>query len=74
MTLIEIRQSVAHLENAIKENLLMSLVLAIATILVVLFFGGLMLEAFLEKRKERQKAEALERLHKHLNRLPSVKS
>jgi predicted lysophospholipase L1 biosynthesis ABC-type transport system permease subunit len=74
MSIAEIKQGVAHLEATMGENMLITVVLIIAVGLALLLFGGLLLDAYIEKRRERQKAQAVERLHKHLQSLPSSKS
>jgi hypothetical protein len=48
--------------------------LIIAGFLAFLLLGGLALDTILERRRLRQKAQAVERLQKHLASLPSTKS
>ena len=74
MRLSDVKQSVGHLLSSLGENPLLTVVLIIAAGLAALLFGGLLLDAFIEKRRARQKAKAVERLHKHLASLPNSKS
>jgi len=57
-----------------QENPLAVWGLIIAGLLAFLLLGGLLLDTILEKRKLRQKAQAFERLQKHLASLPGSKS
>jgi hypothetical protein len=69
-----IKQLAGHWEAVVGDNLMVALVLGFALLLAVLVFGGLLLDFIIQKRRDRAKAKAVERLHKHLQSLPSVKS
>jgi hypothetical protein len=74
MNLGEIKQHVGAFERTLEENPLAVWGLIIAGLLAFLIFGGLLLDTILEKKRLRQKAQAVERLQKHLASLPSTKS
>ncbi|MDB6023299.1 MAG: hypothetical protein JWQ04_3156 [Pedosphaera sp.] len=74
MRLSSVKQSIGQLEATLADNPVMTVVLIIAIGLAVLILGGVLLDTFLEKRRARQKAKAVERLHKHLASLPNTKS
>jgi hypothetical protein len=74
MTLSEIKQEAGHFETAMADNVALTLIVGLAVVLAALFLGGLMLDAFLSWKKERDKVKAVERLRKHLDSLPGIKS
>jgi p-aminobenzoyl-glutamate transporter AbgT len=74
MNLGGIKQQVGAFERTMQENPLAVWGLIIAGLLAFLLLGGLLLDTILEKRKLRQKAQAFERLQKHLASLPGSKS
>jgi hypothetical protein len=74
MNLGTIQQSIRHFEMMLSDNPLAMWGLIIGGILAFLIFGGLLLDIALDKRRERQKIKAVERLHKHLQSLPGSKS
>jgi hypothetical protein len=74
MSISEIKQHVANLEQAMDDNPLAMWGLILASLLVLLVFGGLIFHALLDRKREREKIKAVERLHKHLQSLPSSKS
>jgi hypothetical protein len=74
MKLSEIKQTVGHLQTSASENPLVAGAIVAAVLLIVVVLGGLLLDGFLEWKHQRQKAKAVERLQKHLQSLPSIKS
>ena len=74
MSLSEIKQHVGNLEQTMDDNPLAMWGLLLAGLLVLLVFGGLIFDALLQRKREREKIKAVERLHKHLQSLPSSKS
>jgi len=74
MSLTHIKHAVADIQASLSDNPTAVWILAIAGVLAFLVFGGLLLNAYFDWRHERQKAQAVERLHKHLQSLPSQKS
>jgi len=70
----DIQQMAGHWQVALGENLPVVLLLAFAVMLAGLVFGGLLLESLIQKKRDRAKAKAVERLQKHLESLPSIKS
>ena len=71
---MDVKQSVGNLETTFQENPLVGILLVVGILLALLVFGGLLLDMFIEKRRARQKARAVERLHKYLEELPGSKS
>jgi hypothetical protein len=74
MKVSDIRQMAGHWQAVVGDNLMVALLLAFALLITVLIFGGLLLEFIIQKRRDRAKAKAVERLHKHLESLPGAKS
>jgi hypothetical protein len=74
MNLGQIQQHVGAFERTMGENPLAVWGLIIAGLLAFLLLGGLLIDTILEKRRLRQKAQAVERLQKYLASLPSTKS
>jgi hypothetical protein len=74
MNLGDFRQTIGGLERKFTDEPMTMVGILVAALLVILIFGGLLLHAWLDRRRERQKAKAVERLLKHLESLPSSKS
>jgi hypothetical protein len=74
MNLAHIKQVMGNIEASMSDDPLAVWGLIIGGLLAGLVFGGLLLHAYLDKKRERQKAEAVERLLKHLKSLPGQKS
>ncbi len=74
MNLAHVKQVVASIQASMADNALAMWGLIFGVLLAGLVFGGLVLHAYLDKKRERQKAKAVERLLKHLDSLPGQKS
>ena len=74
MNLGRIHQGIANLEARFGDNSAAVWFCVIAGLLAFLVFGGLLFDYLLEKRHQRQKAKAVERLLKHISSLPGSKS
>jgi DNA-binding transcriptional MerR regulator len=74
MSLTHIKQIVGNVQDSLTDNPMAMWGLICAGVLVILVFGGLLYNAYIDWRHERQKAQAVERLHKHLQSLPGQKS
>ena len=74
MSLNNFKQSLSKFNTSWTDNPLAMWSLIIAGLLACLIFGGLLLDMYLERKRERQKVQAVERLHKYLQSFPTSKS
>jgi hypothetical protein len=74
MNLAAIKQHVGNWERSISDNPGMMCCLIIAALLVAVILGGMLIDMLVHRKRERDKVKAVERLHKHLQSLPSSKS
>jgi uncharacterized membrane protein len=74
MSLEHIKHVVGNVQASLTDNPMALWGLVFAVVLMVIVFGGLLFSAYLDWRHERQKAQAVERLQKHLQSLPVQKS
>jgi hypothetical protein len=74
MHLSDIQYFVGQLERTVADNALVSIAIGVAFLLAGLIFGGLVFDGLLTRKRARDKARAAERLRKHLESLPSIKS
>ena len=74
MNLAHIKQMAGNFQAMLTDNPMALWGLVCAGVLMFLIFGGLLFHAFLDWKHERQKAQAVERLQKHLASLPVQKS
>jgi hypothetical protein len=74
MNLATIKHAVGSFQASFTDNPLAMWGGIFAVVLMLLIFGGLAFNAYIDWKRERQKAQAVERLHKHLQSLPVQKS
>lgn len=74
MNLMHVKQMVGNFLQSVSEDPLTMWALIIGGFLAILVFGGMLLHSYLDFKRERQKAKAVERLLKHLDSLPGQKS
>ena len=74
MSSAAIKQVAGNIKDSLSDNPLALWGLVIGCVLMAAIFGGLLFHAYLDWKHERQKAQAVERLQKHLQNLPSQKS
>jgi len=74
MSLEHIKHVVHNVQASLTDNPAAMWSLICAVVLMVIVFGGLLFNAYIDWRHERQKAQAVERLQKHLQSLPGQKS